>query len=58
MRADCESCVNYVYDEESECYCCDARLDEDEMGRFLTGTVYNCPYFGLYDEYGIVRKQN
>ena len=33
----CETCVNYVYDEDYECYCCDVNLDEDDMYRFLTG---------------------
>lgn len=58
MRNDCESCMNYIYDDENECYCCDAALDQDEMGRFMTSQVYNCPYFRFYDEYSIVRKQN
>ena len=54
----CDACVNYVYDEEYECYCCMVNLDEDEMYRFLTGTQQACPYFQLNDEYGIVRHQN
>lgn len=54
----CENCVNYYYDEESDCYCCDVSLDEDEMQRFLTSSNFNCPYYEFYDEYGIVRKQN
>ena len=56
--SNCESCVNYVYDEEYECYNCEMNLDEDEMQKFLSSQTYNCPYFDLYDEYGIVRKQN
>ena len=54
----CESCANYVYDEESATYCCDVNLDEDEMGAFLTGHTKNCPYYSFGDEYAIVRKQN
>ena len=54
----CETCANYVYDEESDCYYCDMQLDEDEMCRFLTESTYNCPYYDFYDEYKIVRKQN
>lgn len=53
----CDTCVNYVYEEESECYVCLVDLDEDEMGRFLSGTLSGCPYFRLDDEYGVVRKQ-
>ena len=33
-------------------------LDEDEMEKFLTDTFRDCPYYLLYDEYAIVRKQN
>lgn len=57
-RISCESCVNYVYDEECDCYVCDINLDEDEMCRFMTDTYYNCPYYRLDDEYAVVRKQN
>lgn len=53
----CECCVNFVYDEEDECYVCDVNLDEDDMYRFLTGDVSRCAYFQLYDEYKVVRKQ-
>lgn len=55
--ANCEYCSNYVYDEEYGYYTCDVDLDEDEMGRFMTNTFQNCPYFQMYDEYKIVRKQ-
>ncbi len=54
----CESCANYLYDEESNCMYCEINLDEDEMQRFLSSQTYNCPYYNFYDEYGIVRKQN
>ncbi len=55
--ANCEYCSNYVYDEEYGYYTCDVDLDEDEMGRFMTDTFQNCPYFQMNDEYKIVRKQ-
>ena len=54
----CETCANYEYDEFLDCYFCAINLDEDEMYRFLTSSNYACPYFVLYDEYKIVRKQN
>ena len=57
MASNCESCVNYVYDDEMECYCCDMNLDEDDMVKFLTGSVDNCPYYRLDDEYAVVRHQ-
>lgn len=55
--ANCEYCSNYVFDEEYGYYSCDVNLDEDEMGRFMTNTFQNCPYFQMNDEYKIVRKQ-
>ena len=57
MASNCDSCVNYVYDEDEECYFCLVNLDEDEMYRFLTGTQSSCPYYRLDDEYGVVRHQ-
>ncbi|SFW39997.1 DUF6472 family protein [Ruminococcus flavefaciens] len=54
----CETCTNYVYDEDYDCYVCMINLDEDEMYRFLQGTNYSCPYYRLDDEYGVVRHQN
>lgn len=58
MKTVCENCSNYIFDEENDCYCCDARLDEDDMMHFLTRQTDSCPYFSFYDEYSIVRKQN
>ena len=37
MATSCESCGNFVYDEDYECYTCEVDLDEDEMARFLQG---------------------
>lgn len=54
----CDSCNNYVYDEEYDYYYCDINLDEDEMYKFLSGTMQACPYYQSDDEYKIVRKQN
>ena len=53
----CDACVNYVYDEEYECYCCLVNLDEDEMSRFIRGDYQECPHFRMGDEYQIVKKQ-
>ena len=58
MATPCESCEFYDYDEYLDAYVCSVSLDEDEMVRFLTSSNYQCPYYRLYDEYGIVRKQN
>lgn len=53
----CETCSNYVYDEDYEYYVCEADLDEDELVRFLSSASFQCPYYHLDDEYRIVRKQ-
>lgn len=53
----CESCSNYIYDEEYGYYICEADLDEDEMEYFITKSFRNCPYYQYNDEYRIVRKQ-
>lgn len=53
----CETCVNYVYDEELEYYECLVNLDEDDMYRFLSGATQACPYYKSDDEYAVVRKQ-
>ena len=53
----CETCVNYVYDEEYEYYSCLVNLDEDEMYRFLSGSTRFCPDYKQDDEYAVVRKQ-
>lgn len=57
MASNCETCINYIYDEEEECYCCDMNLDEDDMVKFLTGSFEDCPYYQLDDEYAIVKHQ-
>ena len=54
----CDCCVNYVSDDEYDCYVCLVNLDEDEMVKFMQGTFDDCHYYRLDDEYGIVRKQN
>ncbi len=53
----CEYCNNFVYDEDSNCYICDRNLDEDEMARFLSGHLQDCPYYQSNDEYEVVRHQ-
>ena len=54
----CESCGNYIYDEEFEEYYCQMNLDEDEYGRLYYDSNYKCPYYCFADEYAVVRKQN
>ena len=57
MASNCETCMNYEYDEEYEYYVCTKNLDEDEMSAFLRGAEFACPFYRLGDEYAIVRKQ-
>jgi len=56
MKSICENCSNYIYDDESECYCCDAALDEDEMRHFITANTGNCPFFSFYNDYRMSRN--
>ena len=58
MTTNCDYCMNYEYDEDSDCYTCIIDLDEDEMRLFITDSFKACPYFRPGDEYTIVRKQN
>lgn len=53
----CESCSNFIFDDEYGYYICEADLDEDEMGHFIRKSFKNCPYYQYNDEYKIVRKQ-
>ncbi len=54
----CEMCSYYVYDDDYEGYVCLASMDEDDYMRYITSKDKGCPFFRLYDEYKIVRKQN
>lgn len=57
MKVNCDSCINYEYDEEYEDYICEVNMDEDEAVRFASDQSYSCPYFRQGDEYSIVKKQ-
>ncbi len=57
MSSNCDTCANNVYDEEYECYECSVNMDEDDLVRYLSSAESSCPYYQLYDEYKIVRKQ-
>ncbi|MDD5940412.1 MAG: DUF6472 family protein [Lachnospiraceae bacterium] len=61
MGNECDSCGNYVYDEENEEYYCCADIDEDDMARMmLEESVHHashCPYWQNGDEYAVVRHQ-
>lgn len=56
-KSSCDSCVNYVYDQEWGYYVFEANLDEDDMPRFLSSQTFNCPFYRLDDEYQVVRRQ-
>lgn len=53
----CDVCAYYSEDEDTGFCICKMSLDEDEMLHFLKGKFLNCPYFRLYDEYSVVKKQ-
>ncbi|MBE7059347.1 MAG: hypothetical protein E7389_00830 [Ruminococcaceae bacterium] len=58
LNADCEHCLNFVYDEEYDEYICGVDMDEDEAARLFGQKRNVCPYFRFGDDYTIVRKQN
>ena len=41
MNSNCDSCNNFIYDEEFEEYVCEVDMDQDEMGNFLTNSFFN-----------------
>lgn len=57
MAANCDECVHYDYDEETETFFCGVDLDEDEMERFLRGTNDGCPFYRRGDDYSTARRQ-
>ena len=57
QAASCESCEFYEYDDYTDSYTCNLKLDEDEMVSFLGGNTRACPYYRFYDEYKSVQKQ-
>ena len=57
VSTSCDLCAYYCADEDTGFSLCKMSLDEDEMLHFMKGKYNNCPYFKLYDEYSIVKKQ-
>ena len=49
MTSQCDLCAYYWIDEEDG--------TGDDLARMLSGSADSCPYFQMYDEYKIVRKQ-
>lgn len=43
----CDTCRNYVYDEDYEYYVCEMDLDEDEMYRFLSQFCAELPLLSV-----------
>lgn len=56
MKYDCETCMNYYYDEEDDMYECVMCFDEDDFER-ASFSKKTCPYYRFGDEYTIVKKQ-
>ena len=52
----CDTCANYVYDEDWECYTCMVNMDEDDYYRVVSNSR-ECPYYQDNDEYKVVRHQ-
>ncbi len=56
-KTNCDYCAYFYEDEDTGYALCHMALDEDEMLNYMKGRFQNCPYFKLYDEYSIVKKQ-
>ena len=54
----CDTCVFYVYDDETDQLYCDVEADEDDMARMFGDQNAVCPYYRSNDDYEIVRHQN
>ncbi|MBQ8851236.1 MAG: hypothetical protein IJZ66_02170 [Oscillibacter sp.] len=57
MASNCEECLHYDYDDETESYYCTMDLDEDEMERFLRSDFRACPFYRRGDDYSTARRQ-
>ena len=53
----CEECVYYEYDPETDTSYCEADLDEDDMEKFLRSANDACPFNRPGDEYRTARRQ-
>ena len=53
----CDTCRNYIYDEDYEDYMCTVDVDEDEAARGFADARYECPYYSYDNEYLIVKHQ-
>jgi hypothetical protein len=53
----CDTCAYYAYDDDDECYYCEADMDEDDMVRLMEGHYKSCPFYRNGDEYAVVRHQ-
>lgn len=57
MATNCEECLHYDYDGETDSCFCNMDLDEDEMERFLRGDSRACPFYHRGDDYSTARRQ-
>jgi hypothetical protein len=53
----CDTCVNFVYDEEEDWEYCAVDMDEDDYVRLVTSPRKVCPFYRNGDEYAVVRHQ-
>ena len=53
----CDTCANFVYDEEEDWEYCAVDMDEDDYVRLVTSPRKICPFYRNGDEYAVVRHQ-
>jgi len=56
-KSNCEECIYYNYDEESDSYDCSVNLDEDDRERFLKSAADACPFYRRGGDYESARRQ-
>lgn len=56
-KSNCDTCSNYLWDEDLEGYVCDVNMDEDDMAHQILHAHTDCPYYRSDNEYEVVRHQ-
>lgn len=58
MKASCDTCEYFDFDEELQEDACTVDIDQDDMFRLSENQFAACPYYKYYNEYKSVQKQN
>ena len=47
-NSNCETCTNYVYDEDCDAYVCLVNMDEDDFMRYVISGQNKCPFYTTF----------